>query len=187
VRRFDVAAGKFAAVLAVGVVAAALLTGVALAASGQAFGFGDVTEVLPNGRSMVLPGGEAAAMWPALWRTLGFAVVPLAAFATLGLLCGALTRSGVAALATVLGAAGILEAARAVFERTGAEGWLLSAHVPAPFARDDPSPFEHLVRTTRLMTDAIDRHEDLHLVVPLLWAVVAFALALVLFRRRSIR
>jgi ABC-type Na+ efflux pump permease subunit len=164
VRRFDALAGKFAALLVAALVAYAIASGTALAAAAHWFAFTDVAEVLPNGRTFVIKGGEASKMWPELFGLLAFLVAPLAACAGAGLAAGAAARTGVGGLAIALA----LGAPLVVF------GVL------------DAAPIAAFLDTTRVISNARELNAGLQVLVPAAFTIVAVAVAALLLRRRSI-
>ena len=179
--------GRIAISLGKGLVAvgAALLGYLALVAAAAAVAranaeFGDLYEILPNGnRFPILSAGEA---WPEFRAGLRAPLVPLAAAAALGLLAGALVRSGAAALALGLGSWLALDLARGFLAPAGRDGWLVTAYLPSFLG--NRSRLDASAQFLDGATNAIHRHAETQLWVPLTWLAGAWALSSIRFARR---
>lgn len=186
-RRFDAAAGKGAALACAALVSFALVAFAAFAASSRWFEWRDVAEILPNGELFPIPGGEAAAMRPAMATMLASVLPLLAAFAAIGLLAGAIARSGATGLALAFGGVLLLQLLRVPASLFGCEGWLPTAHVPWARALGDDSVVRVYLDATQAIANVRDPFKGLHVAVPLVWAALAFGAAALVLRRRSIR
>jgi hypothetical protein len=165
VRRLDAAAGKFAALIVAALVSYVVVAAAALGASAHWFEFKDVAEILPNGQPFPLPGGEAEKMWPAMAQTVLVMLPAVAAFAGVGLAAGAVVRNGAAGLAVAFGGCALIVALGVV----------------------DASPIESFVEATRVMSTAREPQTALHVLVPLACAMLSFAVAALVLRRRSVK
>ncbi|MCZ6598729.1 MAG: ATP-binding cassette domain-containing protein, partial [Planctomycetota bacterium] len=90
VLRTQAVLGKALGQLALVVLCYGLAVATALAGAALLFDFGDVEEILPNGRVYEMVPAEE--LWPELWVVLLAPLAPLAACAAVGLLAGALVR-----------------------------------------------------------------------------------------------
>jgi ABC-2 type transport system ATP-binding protein len=186
VTRTDAALGKSAALLVAALVGFALAAGASLAAAAHWFEFKDVGEYLPNGEFFSDAGGRAELMWPALWRALATLVAVLPAFVGIGFLAGALPRSGAAGLGLALGAIVSLFAFSVPASVFHLEGFLPTAHAPWSKLCDD-SVVHLYIDTTVERGNPHDPYAGLHVAVPLVWAIVSFAAAALVLRRRSVK
>ncbi len=182
VRRVDVAVGKACATVGAALVGYAALALAAVAVSAAVFDFTDVSEILPNGVPFVLVRAEE--LRPELLRVLLLVVSPVAAYAGVGFLAGAITRSGAGALALSLGAATGLELSRAYARSAGFETALLPAHLPSPLS--DTSYVQTFLDRSQGVSNATDASAAAMVLVPLAWAVVTFAAGAWLLRRRDV-
>jgi hypothetical protein len=180
--RLDISLGKFAALLAVGAAGYALLLLVAFGIAFAAFDFGDVKEVMPNGAEFVLT--RASELWPELWRALASPLLPLVAYASIGLACGAALRTGAAALATALGLGVVLDLSRAILREVGARGGVPSDYLPSPLS--DTSFVRFYVDVSQGVSNATFEHAGRAFLVPFAWAVLCFVLAHGTLARRSV-
>lgn len=137
--RLDVLLGKaFAAVFAA-LAGYAVLAAAVLAFAALRFDFGDVVDVLPDGSTFPL--AAASELWPQLWAAVASPLVALCAYALVGLACGAIVRTGSAALALALGVGIALDLARGLFGRALPPGLLPSEHLPSPLSDDSRMRF----------------------------------------------
>ncbi len=180
--RAQAALGKIAALCLAALASYALLAGTAVGIAHAAFGFGDVSELLPNGARFVLV--PAAQLWPDLHLALLSPVLPLLAYATLGFLCSAFARSGAAALAYALGAGVVLDLARAVLRGLGWAGALPADHLPSPLS--DTSFVRFYVDVSQGISNARFDHAGLVVWVPVLWILVCSLLAVSVLTRRDV-
>jgi ABC-type multidrug transport system ATPase subunit len=186
-RRFDAALGKGAALACAALLSFVLVAVAAFAAASHWFEWRDVAEILPNGELFPIPGGEASVLRPATLTMLAGVLPLLAAFAAVGLLAGAVARSGAAGLAFAFGGVLLLQLLRVPAALLGCEGWLPTAHVPWARALGDDSVVRVYIDAAQAIANVRDPFKGLHVAVPLGWAALAFGAAAVVLRRRSIR
>ena len=182
VRRAQLVWGKVLAFLLAGTAAYAGLALCTLAAAAWAFDFEDVSEILPNGARFPLV--TADELWPLLTRALWSPILPLAAFAMVGFLAGAVTRTGAGALAAGLGAVIGLDLLRAIARPFGFEEYLLGAHLPSPLG--DTSYLASYVLAVTGVSNASHDYAATSQVVPLLWCIAGLGLATLCLSRRTI-
>jgi hypothetical protein len=142
--------------------------------------FSDLYEILPNGnRFPILSAGEAR---PEFRAALLAPLAPLAAVAALGLLAGALVRTGAAALALSLGAWLGLDLLRGFLAARGNDLYLLTAYLPSFLG--GRSRLDAAAQFLDGATNAVVRHGETQLWVPLAWLVAAWFLACLRFSYR---
>jgi hypothetical protein len=181
-RRLDCALGKLAALTLIMLAGYAFLVAVSFAVVAALFRFTDVAEVLPNGQRFLLT--PASQMWGPL-RTALIAPIPaLAAYTALGFLAGAIARTGAGALSVALGLGVFLDLARAFTRSFGAAGALPSDHLPSPLS--DTSFLSYYVDLVTGVSNVRFDHPLASVVVPLAWALCAFALSARILDRRAI-
>ncbi len=180
--RAQLAWGKLGALAAAVFGSYVLLAGSALGLAGLLFGFGDVSEVLPNGARFTLV--PAAALWPDLRLALLAPIAPLCAYLSIGFLAGAVMRVGAAAMALALGTGVVLDLARAFLRAVGARGVLPSDHLPSPLS--DTSFVRFYVDVSQGVSNASFEHGARSVLVPLAWALAAALLATAIVRRRDV-
>jgi len=186
--RFEVVAGKaLAGVLLAFAAYLALLLGAVGMAAGT-FGFGDLVEILPNGKPFPLV--AAAELVPDFLRVLVVPLVALIAYLLAGLACGALVRGPAAALGLALGSLLALDLARAPARGSELEAWLLSAHLPSPLG--DTSSLVTFADRARGVSNSVYELAGtlagvpLDVLVPSLWMLAALAASAILLARRSV-
>lgn len=182
VTRAQVVLAKLGALAAATLGSYALLAGAAIGLAALAFGFGDVTEVLPNGARFTLI--QAADLWPDLRLALAAPLVPLLAYAVIGFLSGTIARVGAAALALSLGAGVVLDLARTFERAMGARGVLPSDHLPSPLS--DTSFVRFYVDVAQGVSNATFEHGAWSVWVPAAWGFVSASIALAIVRRRDV-
>lgn len=182
VTRLNVAVGKALSVLAVAFVGYVLLWAAALGASAWSFDFKDVVEILPNGAEYVYV--EADELWAHVPPLTRAPLLPLAAYAGLGFLIGALTRRATAGLVIALLAAVFLDIGRVVARTWRVEEFLPSAHLPSPLG--DTSHVRHYIDMVTGAANAAPRYADTSAMYPGAIAVACFALATLALARRSV-
>ncbi|MCH6550643.1 MAG: CDP-alcohol phosphatidyltransferase family protein [Planctomycetes bacterium] len=182
VGRIHVAAGKTLALLGAALATLAMLVATAWVAATWAFDFTAVFEVLPNGQRYPLVTAEE--IWPQLGRALLSPLAPLAAYAGIGFLAGAVSRSAAGALGLALGSVVFLDLARTVARPFGFEGWLPSAHLPSPLS--DTSFVQFYADIATGVSNASFEYPVAAVIAPVAWAVAAFLLASVVLIRRSV-
>jgi len=182
VGRIHVAAGKTLALLGAALATLAMLVATAWVAATWAFDFTAVFEVLPNGQRYPLVTAEE--IWPQLGRALLSPLAPLAAYAAIGFLAGAVSRSAAGALGLALGSVVFLDLARTVARPFGFEGWLPSAHLPSPLS--DTSFVQFYADIATGVSNASFEYPVAAVIAPVAWAVAAFLLASVVLIRRSV-
>jgi hypothetical protein len=126
-------------------------------------------------------------MWPEMRHAFVLLIPVLVAFTALGLLAGAVARSGAGGLALALGGLAFLVVLRVPAQVVGVEGWLPTTHLPLPGDAGDRSIVHSFIQTTQVTSNADDRYADLHVAAPLAWAAAAFAATALIVRRRSVR
>jgi ABC-type uncharacterized transport system ATPase subunit len=182
VLRWQVVVGKALAAVCAVLAGYAVLALAAIAAARACFAFGDVSEILPNGaRFALVPARE---LWPALWSALAAPLVPLCAFACVGLFAGTIARSAAGGLALALCAGVGLDLSRAVARAFDLEGGLLSAYLPSPLG--DTSPIRAFVEMSQGISNARFEHAATAEIVPLAWLAASVLFAIAIFARRSI-
>lgn len=182
VTRAQIVGAKLAGLVGATLASYALLAASATALAGLAFGFGDVTEVLPNGaRFTLLP---AADLWPQLRLALVAPVLPLVAYAGIGFLAGTVARAGAAALALALGAGVVLDLARGFVRGVGPSSVLPSEHLPSPLS--DTSFVRFYVDVAQGVSNATFEHGASSVWVPAAWFAVVAGVALWIVRRRDV-
>jgi ABC-type transport system involved in multi-copper enzyme maturation permease subunit len=186
--RLAVAGGKALAGALVALAAHLALVTAAVGAAALAFGFGDLVEILPNGKPFPLV--AAAELRGDFARALAVPAAPLLGYLLLGFACGAFARGASSALGLAVGAALALDLARSVARDLGFEGALLSAYLPSPLG--DSSFLRAFADRARGVSNSVYElggsiaglPQDL--VVPLAWALACFAVAAILLARRSV-
>jgi len=182
VTRAQLVLGKLGALGAAMLASYTLLAAVALLAARLTFGFGDVTEVLPNGARFTLL--SAADLWPELRLALFAPIVPLLAYGAIGFLAGTIARVGAAALALALGTGVVLDLARGFVRALGARSALPSDHLPSPLS--DTSFVRFYVDVSQGVSNANFEHGAATVWVPAIWGIAAAAIALVIVQRRDV-
>jgi len=186
--RLELAAGKALAGVLLALGGQLLLGAVATGASAAAFGFGDLVEILPNGKPFPLV--PAAELWPELVRVLTLPLAALLGALMLGFASGALVRGAAGALGLALGAVLVLDLARAALRGLGAEGWLLPAYLPTPLGdtsfRQAFADHAGGISNARFELDGSFLGLPQDLSCPLAWALVAFGLGTLLLVRRPV-
>jgi ABC-type multidrug transport system ATPase subunit len=178
--RVQVAAGKAVTHLGLCLLAYAVLAGVGLSLAGQAFGYRDLVELLPNGESFPLV--SAAELFPELQAAVLAPLAPLSACVGIGFLAGALARSAAGALAGALGALVFLDLLRTLARGLGLEGALPTAYLPSPLG--DTSRLSSYADVAQGVSNSSYAFADTGLTVPLAWtAATIVAACLVLWRR----
>ncbi len=180
VRRVHVAAGKALVLLGCTLAAYLLLVAGTWLVAATAFDFSGVVEILPNGQRFPLVPAEQ--LWPDLRRAVAAPLLPLAAYAGLGFLAGAIARNAAAALALALGAVVFLDLVRAVARPL--EAWLPSAYLPSPLS--DTSYLHYFADLATGVSNATFAYAPTAVLVPILWAGTAVLLASVMLMRRSV-
>lgn len=183
--RVQAALGKAMAVGLGSLGVAAILCATALVGSAIAFHFGDRMELgQDDGLSAVLmPADEVR---PLLLPALVSLALPMLAYGAIGLLCGALVRRAMWALAAALGAVLVLDLSRAFGGPLGFERFLPSAYVPSQLLPRETSQLEFFKEFALGSADATFHLDGTAVVVPLAWTVLATLLAAVLVSRRRV-
>ncbi|MCC6781366.1 MAG: ATP-binding cassette domain-containing protein [Planctomycetes bacterium] len=183
--RVQVALGKALAVGAGSLLVTAVLVLVALAAAAIAFPFGDRLELgQDEGLSAVLMPAEEIA--PLFLPALLSLALPMLAYGAIGLLCGALARRSIWALATALGAVVVLDLSRGLGEPLGLERLLPAAYLPSQLLARETSQLEFFKEFALGSADARFHLEDTAWLVPGAWLVSSTALAAFLLLRRRV-
>ncbi|MHC4165014.1 MAG: hypothetical protein ACYSUM_23105, partial [Planctomycetota bacterium] len=180
--RWQVVAGKALALFLVAFVLYAMLTVAAVAASAWAFDFTDMTEILPNGKRFPLV--SASELWPELRHALVSPILPLLAYAAIGLWAGCGVRRGATGLSLALGLGVLIDLLRAVARSYDLEGWLPSAYLPSPLG--DTSFVNYFHFAAQGVSNVAFDYGGGEWLVPAAWTVAAVALAVVIFRRRLV-
>ncbi len=186
VRRWQLAAGKGLALLALAFLSYLVLLGASAAAAAWYFDFGDAVELVGSLRKPVVL-VPAAELWPALGLACVAPLPGLFAYAGLGFAVGSLTRGAAPALGLSLGAMLSLDFGRTVARafkvgQTRFEAFLPSAYLPSPLG--DTS---HVQYYRQLAEGVASARFDYAATwwMPLVWGLLGFALGtLVLTRRR---
>lgn len=180
--RFQVAAGKGLSLLFIGMLGFSCLAGASIGVAASLFEFTDVTEILPTGE--LFPFVEASELWPELRRVLIAPLLPLASFAAIGFLAGAVARNGTVALGLGLGSVVFLDLARVVAREYDVEGWLPTAHLPSPLG--DVSFIRYYHDVVQGFSNVEWRYAEQSIWAPVLWIVAAFAVSVICLKRRAI-
>ena len=184
VLRWQAVIGKVAALALFTLLAYIVLAGVTLLGASLWFEFRGLTELLPDGQRMELSDFGATDLWRGLWPALLAPIAPLIAWSTVGVCVSALARSGALALALGLGTFVFTDLARAVARGTGAEGWLLSAHLPSPLG--DTSFIHYYSDITQGISNAEFVHAATQWTAPLAWFALALLISILALRRKSL-
>jgi len=182
VTRVGLALGKVGALALATLFSYVLLAGCATGLAAIAFGFGDVTEVLPNGARFTLV--PADALQPELVRALLSPLVPLLAYTTIGFFAGTVARVGASALALALATGVLLDVGRGFLRALDWRSALPSDHLPSPLS--DTSLVRYFVDVSQGISNATFDHGVTSVWVPAMWALVAGTLAISIVRRRDV-
>jgi ABC-2 type transport system ATP-binding protein len=180
--RWQVVVGKALALFLAALVLYGMLAVAAVAASAWAFDFADMSEVLPNGKRFPLV--SAAELWPELRHALVSPILPLLAYAAVGLWAGCGVRRGAAGLSLALGLGVLVDLLRAVARSYDLEGWLPSAYLPSPLG--DTSFVNYFHFAAQGVSNVAFDHGGGEVLVPLAWTVAAVVCAVLIFRRRLV-
>jgi ABC-type transport system involved in multi-copper enzyme maturation permease subunit len=186
--RLEVAGGKVLAGVLLALAAYVALVAGAAGTAAATFGFGDLVEILPNGKPFPLV--AAAELRSDFLRILCVPLIAVIGYQLLGFASGALVRGAAAALGLALGGVLALDLARAPARGTELEGWLLSAHLPSPLG-DSSSLATFADRARGVSNSVYELGGTLagvprDVLVPSLWMLAAFALSAILLARRSV-
>jgi ABC-type transport system involved in multi-copper enzyme maturation permease subunit len=179
--RRAIVCGKLAAVALFLAAGALLLCVSSLLVATWKADFGDVVEILPNGK--VFPLVAQAEIWPALLASLPSLGLAACALASLGFLASACSSSAASALAVALGAFALLDLARAPARAAGLEAWLPTTYLPSPLG--DRSLLAGFADLAEGVSNPATGYLATAELVPLAWCVVALVLSLVIWVRRS--
>ncbi|MHC4472454.1 MAG: ABC transporter permease subunit [Planctomycetota bacterium] len=182
--RVPLALGKALTALAAGGACYLLLAAVALVASSIAFDYTDVVEIMEIRTAEPWVVTEATALWPVLWKMLPALLVPLAAYAGLGFLAGAVAKRSVFALALAVGGVVFLDLFRVVGREFGFERALLSAYLPSPLG--DTSWVAHMLDLIRAPNEPPGGYLGTAIWVPLAWLVACVLISTLVLRRRPV-
>jgi ABC-2 type transport system ATP-binding protein len=182
--RVPLALGKALGAVIVALFCYILLAGTALGASALAFDYTDVVEIMEIRSAEPWVVTEAKALWPVLWRMLPAMAAPLAAYAGLGYLAGALTRRSASALALAVGGVVFIDLARVLGRELGFERGLLSAYLPSPLG--DTSWVAHMLDLIRSPNEPPGGYLDTAVWVPLAWLVACVVISTFLMKRRPV-
>jgi ABC-2 type transport system ATP-binding protein len=180
--RWHVVVGKALALFGAAFVLYATLAVAAVAASAWAFDFTDMTEILPNGKRFPLV--SASELWPELRHALVSPILPLFAYAAIGLWAGCGVRRGATGLSVALGLGVLIDLLRAVARSYDLEGWLPSAYLPSPLG--DTSFVNYFHFAAQGVSNVAFDHGSGEWLLPAAWTVAAVALAVLIFRRRFV-
>jgi ABC-type transport system involved in multi-copper enzyme maturation permease subunit len=181
--RFEIVLGKLLALLVVAVLSYLLLLAVAASSAGIALDYGNLVEVLTTGAG-TFPLLDAKEVWPRLWPAIASPILPLVGFMSLGFLCGSVVRVAAGALALSLAVVVGLDLFRAFAHRTFLEAWLPSTYVSSPLAAD--SHLHYFVEFSSGVSRGPFDYHGTEILVPVLWALVCAAVAVLIFRRRYV-
>ena len=181
VTRLNVMIGKAVAVLGAALLSYLVLVLVSTGAAAWGFQFEGVFEILPNGKRFELT--PAADLWPSFWQALRSPLLPLAAYAGIGFLAGTFLRRGASSLAVALGAGFLLDLGRDFSRGSILEGAFPPAYVPS---LGRTSFVDFFLEESQGVSNALYLFEGTDKLVPLLWILLTFGLATILFRRRYV-
>ncbi|MEM7202408.1 MAG: ATP-binding cassette domain-containing protein [Planctomycetota bacterium] len=173
VRRGHVLAGKTLALATAVLTSLGLLMATAWLTAARHFAFGDRMELYRDAEPDLWIGAEE--VWPYTAGTMASTLLPVLAYAALGLLVGTLVRRAVWALATALGAVAAVDLARAVARPLDAEPWLLAAHQPSPLG--DTSYLAFYVDLAIGNAEAFYEFGNMVWAVPATWCAAALSIA----------
>jgi ABC-2 type transport system ATP-binding protein len=176
--RLQVAWGKGLALVGMSVTAYLVLAGLSVGLASILFEWTGVVEVLPNGKTFPLVPVEE--LWPEFRHALLSPVLPLAAYAGIGFLAGALVRRSAAALSLALVIGFLLDSSRAY---VGESAYLPPTYVPS-LGRS--SYVDYFLDFSTGASNAIFEFSATEVWVPALWALAAFAVAGLVFRKRYV-
>ena len=180
--RAQAALGKIASLLLALTLGYVLLWGASVGAAAWSFEFDDAVEIIPNGEPFVMVSAEEAG--EALPGLAYRPFLPLAAYAGLGFLLGAVLRSGTIALAATMVLAVLLDVGRVLARSWGWEQWLPSAYAPSPLG--DTSYIAYYLDTAQGMANATFSFADTADTYPAAFGLVCFALAATALLRRTV-
>lgn len=183
--RLTLALGKALALCGAAALAFLLTALAVVGVSAALFDFTDVVEILEIRTAKPITIVSAAELAEPFRHMLLVSGAPLLACAALGLLAGAITRSGTRALAIAAGALVALDLSRVVGRIAGHEDALISAHLPSPLG--DTSSVAALLHTIQAPNDAALGFAQGTLTTSLAWTVVLVGLSILALRRREIR
>ena len=174
--------GKTLASVGAALLGYAALVGAVMGAAALFADFEDLVEILPGGQRYVYAGFAASDLWPELGRCVASIVPGLIAFAAIGVLIGALAKSGAGAVVGVFATTLALVGAPAFIGRSAA-AWLPSSHLP--WVLTDTSPARRLYDLSTGVSNAT-ASDPRAVWVPLAWAATAVAVACWRMQRRAI-
>ncbi len=180
--RWQVVVGKALALGLATCVLYGMLAVAAVAASAWAFDFTDMSEILPNGKRFPLV--SAQELWPELRHALVSPILPLLAYAAIGLWAGSGVRRGATGLAVALGLGVVVDLLRAVARSYDLEGWLPSAYLPSPLG--DTSFVNYFHFAAQGVSNVAFDHGWGEWLVPAAWTAATVVLAVLIFRRRLV-
>jgi ABC-2 type transport system ATP-binding protein len=181
-RRVQVVAGKALALSVAVLVTQAAAVGAAWVAADAYFDFGDRFEVTRDGEPELWI--EAIDVWPLVPELLLGPLLPLFAYALLGLAIGAVVRRAIWALSVALFAVLALDLGRAFGRRLGLEAWLPSTHLPSPFG--GASFVDYYLDVAIGSAEAYFEHAATVTLAPLAWGLCAFAVAALAMARKRV-
>ena len=184
VGRVPLSLGKALAVLGTTGACYLLLAAVAVGGAGLAFDFTDVVEILEIRTAEPWVVAAADDLRPEFLAMLPTLFVPLAAYAMLGFLAGAVTKRSVTGLSLAVGVVVLLDLLRVAGREFGFERWLLSAYLPSPLG--DTSELARFLDLIRAPNDPPSGFGDGAILVPLTWLIASIVLATLAMRRRSV-
>lgn len=181
IQRVHITLSKFCALVLVCMAGYLLLVGASFCVSAYYLDFGDLAELLPNGKLFPLVTREA--MFACLWPVLYGPILPLVCYAGIGLALGSWIRNSVGALVITLGAVLVLDLGRLLIVSVEVLGWLPSAHLPS--ALGGHSAVQYYCDMVQGVSNATNPHVSLALVAPLVWAVLAVVAAVAALQRKE--
>ncbi|MHC4958151.1 MAG: ATP-binding cassette domain-containing protein [Planctomycetota bacterium] len=176
--RLQVAWGKGLALVGMAVTAYLILAGLSVGLASLLFEWTGVVEVLPNGKTFPLVPVEE--LWPEFRHALLSPVLPLAAYAGIGFLAGAIVRRSAAALSLALVVGFLLDSSRAY---VGESAFLPPTYVPS-LGRS--SYIDYFLDFSTGASNAIFEFSATEVWVPAIWALATFAVAGLVFRKRYV-
>jgi ABC-type transport system involved in multi-copper enzyme maturation permease subunit len=180
-RRLQIAFGKWLALLGASLFSYVLLAGTSVAVAAWAFDFTGVFEILPNGKRFELV--KAEEIWPDFKRVLVSPLLPLVAYAGIGFLAGSVVRRGAAALSFALGLGIFLDLGRDFARGSALEAWFPPVYMPS-LGRS--SFVDYFLEVSQGISNATFQFGDTDVLVPVVWALAAFALAALALKRRYV-
>jgi hypothetical protein len=181
IKRVQISFSKLSSLILICMASYVLLVTSSLCLSSYFFDFTDLAEILPNGKLFPLVSKKEMFHYlrPALWLP----ILPLLAYTAIGFALGSWIKNNVGALTTTLGVILIIDVGRVFIPSEEYIGCLPSAHLPSPFGGH--SFLRFYGDMVQGVSNATNPHADLSIITPLVWLVLAMALATIAIKRKA--